>query len=225
MKKIVLSTVAVMAMSTFAIAGGDIAPIEEPIVVAQVAEPVVTDSGAYVGLGYGLLAAEVRSSVILNDSNYDEADLDWGTVMVQAGYKFNSYVAVEARYWNAVSDGDLTLTEHTKHGEVKYTEDDVVGDLGAAAWAVYVKPMYPVTDSFDVYALLGYANTDTDSYRDHDEWDDGAFSWGIGAAYSFTDNLGMFVDYTVLYDDDEDINLNNIETAVESINFGLTYSF
>jgi len=225
MKKIVLSTVAVMAMSTFAIAGGDIAPIEEPVVASVVAEPVVTDSGAYVGLGYGLLAVEVRESVILDDSIYDEADLDWGTVMVQAGYKFNSYVAVEARYWNAVSDGDLTLTRHTANGTIRYTEDDVTDDLGAAVWGVYVKPMYPITDSFDIYALLGYANTDTDSYYDHDSWDDGAFSWGVGAAFSFTDNIAMFVDYTRLYDDDEDINLNNLETAADVINFGLTYSF
>ena len=224
MKKIVLSTVAVMAMSTFAIAGGDIAPIDEPV-VSVVAEPIVTDSGAYFGLGYGILAVEVRDSVIADDDIYDEVDLDWGTVMVQAGYKFNSYVAVEARYWNAVSDGDLTLTRHTKHKETTFTDDDVTDDLGAAVWGIYVKPMYPVTDSFDVYALLGYANTDTDSYLDHDQWDDGQFSWGVGVAFSFTDNIGMFVDYTLLYDNDEDINLNNLETTVNAINFGLTYSF
>ena len=42
MKNIVLSAVAVLAMSSFAVAGGDIAPVEEPVVVA---EPVITDSG------------------------------------------------------------------------------------------------------------------------------------------------------------------------------------
>jgi len=39
MKKLTLSIVAVMAMGTFAIAGGDIAPVEEPMV--EVAAPVV----------------------------------------------------------------------------------------------------------------------------------------------------------------------------------------
>ncbi len=224
MKNIILSTVAAVAMSTFAIAGGDITPIEEPIIVP---EPVVTDSGFYLGLGYGVLSSDVEQTANADHQYHVGAELDWGTVMVQAGYKINSYVAVEARYWNAISDGDLSATIDGPRGTVEYNEDDVVGDLSAAVWGVYVKPMYPVTEEFDVYALLGYANTDTDTplFSDHDSWDDGAFSWGIGAAYSFTDNLALFVDYTLLYDDDEDIDDYNQETTVDTINFGLTYSF
>jgi len=137
--------------------------------------------------------------------------------MFQVGYKFNSYVAVEGRYWFGGNDTIGTFPD--AYGIPRQVDYDV------DTFAVYVKPMYPVTDSFDVYALLGYANTDTDSYLDHDQWDDGQFSWGVGVAFSFTDNIGMFVDYTLLYDNDEDINLNNLETTVNAINFGLTYSF
>ena len=50
MKNIVLSAVAVLAMSSFAVAGGDIAPVEEPVVVV---EEAVSTGAFYLGLAYG----------------------------------------------------------------------------------------------------------------------------------------------------------------------------
>jgi len=47
MKKFNLLLVAVLAMSTFAVAGGDIAPVEEPVVV--VPEVVEDTSAFYIG--------------------------------------------------------------------------------------------------------------------------------------------------------------------------------
>lgn len=67
--------------------------------------------------------------------------------MLQAGYKFNQYVAVEGRYWIGLEEGmevDLGIN----------------GDLTVDTWGLYVKPMYPVTEAFDIYALLGYASSD-----------------------------------------------------------------
>jgi len=84
MKNIVLSAVAVLAMSSFAVAGGDIAPIEEPVV--EVPEVVVTDSG-FLGLAYGY--ANVDGSVFEthNIKNFANTNLDsYSTVMIQAGY-------------------------------------------------------------------------------------------------------------------------------------------
>ena len=52
MKKVTLSMIVALAMSTFAVAGGDIAPVEP-----MVETPVIEEStGAfYVGLAYGLI--------------------------------------------------------------------------------------------------------------------------------------------------------------------------
>ena len=83
--------------------------------------------------------------------------------------------------------------------------------------------MYPLTQAFDVYGLLGYANTDSD--YGHDEWDDGAFSWGIGAAYSFTENASLFVDYVSLYDDETEDSRGDLDVTVDTINFGVNYQF
>ena len=208
MKNIVLSAVAVLAMSSFAVAGGDIAPVEEPMVAAS----VITDGGFYLGLAYGFMGDEyTRSPNNMNPLSFDES---YGAVMGQAGYKFNEYVAVEGRYWWAVSSVNV--------------ENNVKGELqGADAWGIYVKPMYPVTDSFDIYALLGYAAMDHNSVRLNDG--DG-FSWGLGASYGVTDSIDLFIDYVSIYDGDRSftdasgVNVNK-DISVDSVNFGVTYNF
>jgi len=211
MKNIVLSAVAVLAMSSFAVAGGDIAPVEAPMMI----EPVVDDSGFYLGLAYSSLNA------VYDDADYDVDtlfDKSWSEIMVLAGYKFNSYVAVEGRYWFGLSE------------DTTFNFLGTASDGSADAWGVYVKPMYPVTDEFDIYALLGYAGTnitgDTGTF-DYDKTLDG-FSWGLGASYEFTENIAAFVDYTSLYNDTEIHNILggiNIDGTVDAWNFGVTYKF
>ena len=53
MKNIVLSTVTIFALSSFALAGGDITPVDEPIIeTEEVSEIIVSnDQGLYLGLG------------------------------------------------------------------------------------------------------------------------------------------------------------------------------
>jgi len=228
MKNIVLSAVAVLAMSSFAVAGGDIAPVEEPVVVP---EPVVTDSGFYIGAAYGYLTNKVDykgstlvggaylpTTVTLLDDSHSE-------FMIDAGYKFNSYVAVEGRYWFGA--------------DTTYTVGGQSYDVGIDSWGLYVKPMYPVTDAFDIYALLGYASTDATvskkfAYNGYDNWTTNSldgFSWGIGAAYSFTDNVSLFIDYTALYNNTDSYAntvsgiADEFDSTIATWNFGLNYQF
>ncbi len=211
MKKITFSLVSVLALSALSFAGGDIAPVvEEPIIVED-------NSAFYVGLGYGYF----------NQSNDDigntpaNIELALDTVLLQAGYEYNEYIAIEGRYW--IGLGDLEQS-----GSI---ENDLSGDY--SVWGIYLKPMYPVTEDFDVYGLLGYASTsleaDAGSY-----WDTDGFSWGLGAQYAVTENWVVFADYvnlgmpdsfdftdtnSVLYPDvDADINLY-------TINVGISYKF
>ncbi len=228
MKNIVLSAVAVLAMSSFAVAGGDIAPVEEPVVVP---EPVVTDSGFYIGAAYGYLTNTVDYTGPVYDANGNYAgqgsvnllDDSHNEFMIDAGYKFNQYVAIEGRYWFGA--------------DTTYTVDGQAYDVSIDAWGLYVKPMYPVTDAFDVYALLGYGSTDATisqkfANNGYNQWGtdslDG-FSWGIGAAYSFTDNISVFVDYTSIYNDDDTYTTTDgdvsLDTTQDTWNFGLNYQF
>ena len=219
MKKLNLSLVTVLAMSAFAVAGGDIVPVE-PMVEAPVVMEAPSTGGFYAGIAYGMMDLELDRDNYGPDNDWN-LQLEADTIMLQAGYKVNDFVAVEARYWAGLGDGDLVVDAHDR-----VTEGDNLFEAdGISAWGIYVKPMYPVTQEFDVYALLGYANTDTSFNAD--EWDDGAFSWGIGADYSFSENTSVFVDYVSLYSDDEDGPGpgNGLEVDVYSMNFGVTYQF
>ncbi len=229
MKNIVLSAVAVLAMSSFAVAGGDIAPIEEPI-VEEVVVVENLDAGFYLGLAYGYLNTTndvtfVEGPVNASVSLWDDA---YGEIMLQAGYKFNSYVAVEGRYWFGVSNGSWLNT-----GGTSGIIGSEVGDLSFDAYGIYVKPMYPVSDAFNVYALLGYGSVDSTIDGDNN-WEDGTtmdgFSWGIGAEYAFNQNVSIFIDYVSIYSDTYEETFtayDRVEMDVDAavIDFGVTYKF
>ena len=226
MKNIVLSAVAVFTMSSFAVAGGGIVPIGEPIIE----EPIIVenlDAGFYLGLGYGSLKGEQTYT----DGNWkvEFNSRDFDQLLLQAGYKFNAYVAVEGRYWFGMND--LTGDYGIYNGVLYNTEENL------DAFGIYVKPMYPVTDAFDIYALLGYASTtlnqnfkagnvvisnSTDLDLDLD-----GLSWGLGAAYTFNENISIFADYVVLYDDTYDkydFDASS-EFEINIVNVGVSYKF
>ena len=205
MKKFNLSLVAVLAMSTFAIAGGDIAPVEEPVVVVPEVIESISTGAFYLGAAYGLLStdAEEKFPTVGNTTlTRDFGSDDFSQFMLQAGYKFNDYVALEGRYWIGMDDNTWT----------HYNTLDVTAEIDT--WGIYVKPMYPVTESFDIYALLGYADADYtvkgSGYTLTADAFDG-FSWGIGADYSFTDSVNNAG--------------NNVDFTIDTWNFGVTYQF
>ena len=198
MKKLTLSIAAIAAMGTLAMAGGDIAPVE-PVVETPVVAPA-TDTGFYVGAAYGLMEIDLTDNANANNS----FDTTHDAFMLQAGYKINPYVAVEGRYWWGSSD-DISSTESA--------------DL--EAWGLYVKPMYPVTEEFDVYALLGYGDTSPEVNGQGPDYDTDGFQWGLGASYDVTSNIAVFADYTELYNDTQ----NNEDMTIDSWNFGVTYKF
>ncbi len=206
MKKYTLSIAACALMGTLAMAGGDIAPVE-PVVDTPVVAAV--QNGFYVGTAYGYMGDEyTRSPNTMDPKSFDESYSAW---MFQAGYKINNYIAVEGRYWASMSD--ISVKNQLNQGY----------DLqGADAWGLYVKPMYPVTDAIDIYALLGYASMDHNSKKLNDG--DG-FSWGLGASYGVTENIDLFVDYVSIYDDDRSFSGVTKDITIDSVNFGVTYNF
>ena len=212
MKKFNLSLVAILATSTFALAGGDIAPVEPVVETPYVEE----STGAfYIGGAYGWQNLTIDGSAL--GTNY--VDDNFGSIMIDAGYKFNPYIAVEGRYWFGLSSSQgLGWTT------------DLPSDITIDAWGLYVKPMYPVSDAFNIYALLGYGSTDATYDRAlggtyTSESLDG-FSWGLGADYAFTDNVSVFVDYVSLINDEStSIGLFPADVSVESVNIGVNYTF
>jgi len=202
MKKTTLSLVSILTLSGLAFAGGDIAPVE-PVVEA----PVVIEPGPfYLGLGIGDAA--------VND-DFTNEEFSATTIMLQAGYQYNAYVAVEGRYTLAVN------TDYDP-GNTGASSSGYDGDF--SSWGLYVKPMYPIGD-FSLYALLGYGGVMLDDLAGGDAYEDG-FQWGLGAGYAVSEQFTVFVDYVSLYDDtgfDYRAQLDDVDSDTWTV--GMSYKF
>ena len=199
MKKILISLVTANAIL---MAGGDIAPVE-PIVETPV---VVEQSPFYLGIGIGTAS--------VNDDDTSE-EFEATTLMLQAGYQYNDYIALEGRY-------TFGLDMDYSPGNTNSSSGDYDGDF--SSWGLYVKPMYPI-GNFSLYALLGYGGVMLDNLAGGDAYES-AFQWGLGASYAMSDNYSVFVDYVSLYDDtgfDYRARLDDIDS--DTWTFGVSYRF
>ena len=135
--------------------------------------------------------------------------------MLQAGYQYNEYIALEGRYsFGFNTDYDSGLTGNFIR--------DYNGDV--SNWGIYIKPMYPIGD-FNIYALLGYGGVILDDLVLGDAYEDG-FQWGLGADYAINENFSVFVDYISLYDDrgfDYRAQLDDIDADTWTL--GVSYRF
>lgn len=203
MKKTTLSIVAIMALSGVSYAGGDIAPVEPVVEVPMVME----QSPFYLGLGIG--------SFEFND-DFTGEEISSNTFMLQAGYIYNEYVALEGRY---------TFGFSTDYKQGNLPVGPLSGyDGDTSNWGLYVKPMYPIGD-FNLYALLGYGGVMLNDLAGGDAYESG-FQWGLGADYSINDNVSIFVDYVKLYDDtgfDYRAKLDDIDADTWTL--GVSYRF
>jgi len=219
MKKITLSIVALSALS---MAGGNIAPVEETIVKT----PTIEQSSAfYAGLGYSYLTSNRtarlnRAGDPLNGAIIRDTDSTANNILLQAGYQFNQYLAVEGRYTFSV--GNHTLT-HNHLGGVKEDKDIDISNV-----ALYLKPMYPIGD-LTIYGLLGYGKVQREfNETPQHEWDGSGLQWGAGIQYEVMENLSVFADYTLWYDEENEPHdrlPRLLDTDFSVVSVGLSYTF
>jgi len=238
MKRIVLSLGAVMALSSFGFAGGDIAPV--PVVVQQ------DDSQDYWYVGAGF----VYNRVYATDSGwFDDSvptqDQTLGLTGI-VGYEYNKYIGIEGRISQSLWErdyADLTTWSIFLKPQYRFQEDDVNSDKYDDAY-------------FTVYGLLGFGNSYVEGSsgdNTYSAWPDTigkeimnktGFQWGFGLSYTFVDtNYGkrkdtwsIFVDYTMtandagihsrLYDyhNGKDTTVYN-ELSTDGLTVGLLYTF
>jgi len=203
MNTIKLSSVALLLSSTFALAGGDIAPVqpyvETPAVVVEEASQL---TGLYAGLAY--------SCMQLTKDTPDETYMGSG-VSASVGYNINPYLAVEARYTATL--GDLAY----KTWNVDEDRNADMANIG-----IYLKPQFNM-GSFGAYGLIGYGQTTFDNGNSYSV--DGV-QYGAGLSVDATDNVQLFVDYRRLYDDvDFDGLAVDTDVAANSWSLGANYKF
>lgn len=197
MNKIALSLGAVVALSSFGVAGGDVVPIV-PYVTAD-------ESSFYVGIGMAATSSRDSSvSLSFTDSKVGQDRL--GNLALLAGYNINRYFAVEGRYSTTFTDEDLV-------------EMDSLG--------IFAKPIYPINEAFSVYALLGYGTVTMDGINGSGvDVDESGFQWGLGLNYEVANNTAIFLDYTSLASEMEGVYYNGaLEVDADAITVGVTYKF
>jgi len=203
MNIIKLSAVALLLTSTLAMAGGDVDPVEPVVATPEVAESAPAASGFYAGLGYSCL------NMGLDTPDWEATAM--GALSVNAGYDFNSFLAVEARY--TLSLGDI----NTKTWN---TDVDESWDMSSAG--LYLKPQFTM-DKFKVYGLIGYGQTTFDNGTSYAE---NGIQYGGGLSAMVVNNVDVYVDYRRLYDDtDFDGFAPGQDAAVNSFTVGANYHF
>ncbi len=205
MNKVKLSIVALLLSSTYVVAGGDITPIIEPEVI--VPEVIVVESeltGFYAGLGYSCL-----------QMGLDQPYLDMRAMTalsVEAGYNFNQYLAVEARYTASIGDITIKNAQGVEHD----TDTIDMQNIG-----VYVKPQYTM-NQFSIYGLLGYGQFSIDNGNSLSE---ASIQYGLGANVMVSTNIGIFADFRRLYDDETGFDILSEEIMANSYTVGVNYHF
>ncbi|SFV71228.1 hypothetical protein MNB_SV-13-89 [hydrothermal vent metagenome] len=136
-------------------------------------------------------------------------------LMARVGYDVNQYVGVEAR-------GIRTNWKYDG-GKIKHV-------------GVFVKPMLPVGEATNLYALAGVAKTETQGYKQH--VNSKSFAWGVGVEHDISEDrakegrynrefdghgdqekgLGVFADY-------ERLIQKSGSPDLDTVNVGLTYDF
>lgn len=196
--------VATLVLNGSSYAGGDVVPIEEPVTI------VSEKNGFYLGLGYSDMALH-------NDLTNEEFSAS--SVMLQAGYQYNHYVAIEGRYTLDIGD-----VQYDRGLTLNPNDHNYPTDFSNAA--IFLKPMYPL-GNFSIYALLGYGEVELTNIPrgDVDRAEDG-FQWGLGTNYAFNDTLSGFIDYVRMYDDKGfDYRAMDANNVADAWTLGVSYNF
>ncbi len=156
------------------------------------------ESGSYVGVGYAALDYEISG-----------AEFSTPAMIINGGYKFNPYFALEGRL-------GLGL------------DDDTIGGLTAEIdnyFGGFVRVGYPVHQLLNPYAMLGYGQSKVSisnaSASTSISDDDSDFAYGIGASIGFSDSVFAKIEYMNYYDE----NPGTGDVKGSGVTFGLEATF
>jgi len=232
MKKVLVSVATAAAISSMAMAGGDIAPVAPA--------PVDNWSGFYVGAQAGYLWGDADGYQKEDtDNRANNIDVDGGVAGLYAGYNWlmdNGFLFGIEGEWNYVdADGDTTVVDQGNENvyKTKITQDwdaslrlragMVVNDsylfyaTGGAAWA---KVKVKVTS--DDIGGAPYSESDSETMA----------GWTIGAGVEtvLTENLHARLQYRYTDYGSEDFGLDEYTTIhtdynAHMVTLGLSYRF
>ncbi len=214
-KNILLSSFLITLMSITVYAGGKgVVPAVTPVTPVSVVDP----SPFYVGVGL------IRGNYYKDTDTCEYEDTTYGG-LIRVGHDFDQYFGVEARVLGT------------------FWEADPLGGQKLQHFGIFAKPMYPIDEDINIYALLGYGwtKTTTGGNGNLPTIDENGLSLGIGLEYDLSskeDDIvedmeydrdfdgqgdqeigwGLFVDYQRLIVDSD-------MPDIDIISVGITYDF
>ena len=190
--KLTHSLVALATLSTLSFAGGDINPVtvfeQEPVVVpvepvpappkpapkpAPVVVPPVPAPNFYFGLGATALQSKQNANTVATPAILAFKDKQTG-VTARLGYDFMDYLGAELRGTSALSGADT-------------------GNQKIKQYGAYLKPNIDLTDSLNLYGLLGASKVNMTEPGNPNTKNSG-FSYGLGLDYGVSDSFSVFLD-------------------------------
>lgn len=219
MKSLVLSLVAIVAMSTSAMAKWYPAsgPDSYQAIEDQKDSSTPYFGSPYLGIAYSYMNGNVDVPQIIAPIGF-ESDVQGDNLSIIGGYNFHSFLAVEGRYSKTIGDLDLSVSADGLDAGTKWGGN--MTNVG-----LYFKPQYK-SSNVTLYALLGMGHVKID-FDNIGEDSSTEFQWGLGVSLdSGTSVIGnskasLFLDYTRLYDDE----FGGIDVVVDMVNVGLTFTF
>ena len=192
-------------------------------IMLSIAAAGVLSSGAFAGGDIAPVPVPVEENhwyvggAIAAMSTYGD-DLDWfsvtsdqdrtGGIVAIAGYEFNQYLAIEGRFNWGVITGDFSKNYQA---------------------SIFLKPMYPVTEDFTIYGLVGYGYVNIDGEDGWPDWySGGSLQWGLGLSYDLNEDWTLFADYTWLLHDetpDQPFPSGSTDFSHDAITVGVLYHF
>ena len=199
MKKILRSVAVLALLGGYTLhAGGDIAPVYEPVIHEP--KPVATPLEPVYYVGGGLAVAGLSKDCSCN-SKTRLKDMTYGLAL-RAGVDVVDYLAVEARYLTTFVEKDFSEATH---------------------YGIYLKPYYPFSNAAILYGLLGYGKTSVD-YTDKggSTLDKTGFAYGAGLEFAIQNDISVWVDAMHLLDAEGNLDTDvNVGTAGVMYRFGL----
>jgi len=196
MKKVGITLSTIVVLSISAQAGGKyIEPAKEPV---KVIPAVMSPLSFYAGLG--VVAAGLSRDCSCAGADRLK-DMTYGG-LARVGWDYNQYIGIEGRYLYAGIEDDFSQTTH---------------------YGIYLKPQYPITESINVYGLLGYGKTTVD-YDNHQgkssTLNKTGLSYGAGVEYALGAHWDLWLDYQHLLNDEGKFN-----TDSNVFSLGVRYNF
>ncbi|MDP5136101.1 outer membrane beta-barrel protein [Rheinheimera baltica] len=153
-----------------------------------------------------------------NESGFS-GSVDFGSITALAGYKFNDYLAVEARFGTGVKDKSSN-------------EDGYKESFGVDMQTMLVaKASYNLSNEFSVFAVAGYSKTDFKyeesepgySFSETDSLN--GLALGIGAEFKFSNNVAVNLEYVMLPDKTFRDGSYSFKLESNNLSLGVNYYF